>query len=218
MLDVTAWPIERVRTCLSVRSCRKCGTGTTQRADLTYIRPAKTNKRIGMNGLSCPGRYTHLALQPQHWLLTSWTSLQGLHQIPEGDVSVEKVCMSCYTVEVFHKCLIMFSLFSFYLLFQEVHTWKRAWENVSEVRVSSNPAHVDSYLDCFASGCFGAKHVLLKNFAFLISFLMSFSKVCTVPKVPSELTAVLWHLCLSAHAHVRTSASPLRLPVWFHRS
>lgn len=55
----------------------------------------------------------------------------------------------------------------------------------------SNPAHGDSYLGCFVSGPFGAKHVLLKFFAFLISFLMSFREVCIVPKVPLNFTAFL---------------------------
>lgn len=49
------------------------------------------------------------------------------------------------------------------------------------VCVCSDQTHVDSYLDCFVSGHFGAKHVLLNFFfvwPFLISFLMSFRDVC----------------------------------------
>lgn len=57
----------------------------------------------------------------------------------------------------------MFSLFCYFQLFQEVH--KNAVANVQEVHVCL-PAHVDSYLDCFFSGHFGAKYLLLKYFAF----------------------------------------------------
>lgn len=62
--------------------------------------------------------------------------------------------------------------------------------------MSSNPAHVDSYLECFVSRHFGSKHVLLKSFAFLISFLMSFRELCTMPKVPLNFTAFFFNICV----------------------